>query len=408
MRIAMLGWEFPPFKSGGLGVHCFELTLRLAKMGHEVDFFMPVVGMPLPSPHPNIRLFEVAETFLKPYLSFSKKGQRATYGADLASAVSIYNSQVAKMLLEKHAQKPYDAIHGHDWLTVKGAGEASSKSSLAHVHTFHSTEYDRTSYPWDFVLDIEKQGARESDLLIAVSRRTKEQLKKIGAADSRVRVIYNGVDAAKFNGSQPAPDKSAIARFRHGDGKLVLFLGRLTEQKGPVQFLHAAKKVLQKNPKVQFLIAGTGELLPLLINMSIEMGMQNSVRFLGFVSEEEQRRIYSSCDLYVMPSTSEPFGITALEAMASKIPVIVSKTSGVSEVVKSAVRVDFWDINGMAQKMLAILSYPSLHSAMVSMEGNDVGALTWERTAAETAKVYEEAIALARMKIPLPAAAAMK
>ena len=191
MRIAMLGWEFPPFKSGGLGVHCFELTTRLANMGHQIDFFMPVVGKPLPSPHPNIRLFEVAETFLKPYLSFSKKGQRATYGRDLASAVTIYNAQVAKMVVEKHKENPYEVIHGHDWLTVKGAGEAGIQTSLAHVHTFHSTELDRTSYPWDFVQDIEKEGMRDSDLLIAVSKRTKEMMVRLGAGEGKIRVIYN-------------------------------------------------------------------------------------------------------------------------------------------------------------------------------------------------------------------------
>jgi glycogen synthase len=394
MRIAMLGWEFPPFKSGGLGVHCFELTLRLANMGHEVDFFMPVVGQALKSPHPNIRLFEVAETILKPYLSFSKKGQRATYGNGLSHAVGVYNSQVAKMVLEKNAEKKYDIIHGHDWLTVKGACEASSKSLLPHVHTFHSTEYDRTSYPWDFVLDIEKQGARESDLIIAVSKRTKEQIARLGANPNHIRVVYNGVDSSKFKNCPELAGGSPMSRLKTGNKRLVLFLGRLTEQKGPVQFLHAAKKVVTKNPDVQFIMAGTGELLPLLINMSIELGLQNNVRFLGFVPEEEQRRIYSACELYVMPSTSEPFGITALEAMASGIPVIVSKTSGVSEVVKSAVRVDFWDINGMAQKMLAILSYPSLRSAMISLECSDVQELTWEKTASETSKVYDEAIAM--------------
>lgn len=398
MRIAMLGWEYPPFKSGGLGVHCFELTSQLAKRGHQIDFYMPVVGQPLTSPHPNIKLIEVAETILRPYLSFSKKGQRATYGASLCAAVQLYNQQVAKLVIENDRKTPYDVIHGHDWLTVKGACDASHETGLAHVHTFHSTEFDRTSYPWDFVLDIERQGASQSTMLIAVSKRTRELVLRLGADSKKVRVVYNGVDAAKYNSCARAHENAAITRMGAQGKKLVLFLGRLTEQKGPVQFLHAAKKVAEKNPNVLFLIAGTGELLPLLINMSIEMGMQDNVRFLGFVSEEDQRRIYSACDLYVMPSTSEPFGITALEAMASGTPVIISKTSGVSEVVKAAVRVDFWDIKGMAAKMLAVLSYPSLKQTMVMLEGNDVCQLTWERTARETECVYSDAMKLSPRK----------
>jgi len=398
MRIAMLGWEYPPFKSGGLGVHCFELTSRLAQMGHSIDFYMPVVGQPLPSPHSNIKLIEVAETILKPYLSFSKKGQRATYGASLAHAVQLYNQQVAKMVIENDKKTPYDVIHGHDWLTVKGACDAAHETTLPHVHTFHSTEFDRTSYPWDFVLDIERQGAGQSTLLIAVSKRTREAVLRLGADHNKVRVVYNGVDAAKYGNNGKPHETSAISRMGGQGKKIVLFLGRLTEQKGPVQFLHAAKKVVEKNPNVLFLIAGTGELMPLLINMTIEMGMQNNVRFLGFVSEEDQKRIYSACDLYVMPSTSEPFGITALEAMASGTPVIISKTSGVSEVVKAAVRVDFWDIKGMAAKMLAVLSYPSLKQTMVMLESNDVSQLTWERTARETQDVYSEAMKLSPRK----------
>ncbi|MDE1797881.1 MAG: glycosyltransferase family 4 protein [Candidatus Micrarchaeota archaeon] len=396
MRIAMLGWEFPPFISGGLGVHCFELTLRLARAGHQIDFYMPVSGQSIASPHSNIRLIEVAPTVLRPYLSFSKKGRLATYGESLLRAVRVYNEEAARQVAAEHARRPYDVIHSHDWLTAPGAQAAARATGRPWVATFHSTEYDRTSSPWDAILSIERQAAREADLLIAVSRRTREQLKRLGADERKIRVVYNGVDAAKFARCGPRPPLAVAAKNK----RIVLFLGRLTEQKGPVQFLHAAKKVLEKNPDVLFFIAGTGEMLPLLINLSIELGLSGHVRFLGYLPEADQRRIYAASDLYVMPSTSEPFGITALEAMASGVPVIISRTSGVSEVVKSALRVDFWDINGMAQKMLAVLSYAPLHSAMVRLGPEDLRPLTWEQAAGRTAGVYGEALAL---RAPSPA-----
>ncbi|MFH0926986.1 MAG: glycosyltransferase family 4 protein [Candidatus Micrarchaeota archaeon] len=387
MRIAMLGWEFPPFISGGLGVHCLELTTRLAKMGHQIDFFMPTCNQELKSPHKNIRLIEVAPTKLRPYFHMDKKGRLATYGQDLVRAVEAYSKMAAKMLEENHKQNPYGLIHAHDWLTSRAAILAKEKIKTPLVQTIHSTEYDRTSSPWDLILAIERDAAKNPDIIIAVSKRTAEQVVRLGADEKKIRVVYNGVDSAKYkNGTQ-----SPLLRSLRGK-KIVLFLGRLTEQKGPVQFLHAAKRVLEKNPNAIFLVAGKGSMLPLLINLTIELGISKSVKFLGFLPEAEQRSIYSAANVYVMPSTSEPFGIVTLEAMASGTPVIISKTSGVSEVVKSALKVDFWDINGMAQKIIAVLNYPPLANSMRERANEDVSRLTWEKTAEETYKVYEEAL----------------
>jgi len=383
----MLGWEYPPFISGGLGVHCLELTVRLAKMGHKIDFFMPTCTHPLKSPHENIRLIEVAPTTLRPYFSTSKKGQLATYGEDLIRAVDAYAKMVVEFVEEEHKKNPYDLIHAHDWLTSKGAILCKKKLSIPLVQTVHSTEFDRTSSPWDLILEIEKPMVVEPDSIIAVSRLTGEQIKKLGADEKKIHVVYNGVDASKYKHG----GIHSFSRSIEGKKK-VLFLGRLTEQKGPVQFLHSAKKVLDKNPNVVFLIAGKGSMLPLLINLTIGLGISNNVKFLGFLSEDEQRKIYSACDVYVMPSTSEPFGIVVLEAMASGTPVIISKTSGVSEVVSSALKVDFWDINGMAQKILAVLNYSPLANSMKHMAEHDVEKLTWEKCAQETCGVYEQAV----------------
>jgi len=395
MRVAMLGWEFPPFVSGGLGVHCFELTRALCKMGLEIDFFMPVAGREVSTEINGLRIIEVAKTELKPYLFFSKsrRSQNPNYGDNLISAVNEYQKKCTESVALNAKEKSYDIIHAHDWMTSRSGAELKMKLSLPLVQTFHSTEFDRTSWPWDYILQIERAAAQNPDLIISVSKRTREQVMRLGADLKKIRVVYNGVDAHRF--ATAAKEGQEITGIKKGR-KVVLFLGRLTEQKGPVQFLHAAKKVLTKNPDVLFVIAGKGELLPLLINMSLELGIAKSVRFLGYVPEEEQRRIYKLADVYVMPSTSEPFGITALEAMSSGVPVIISKTSGVAEIVKSAIKVDFWDINAMAEKIIAVLKYSPLSAAMCRMSTREASYYTWDRTAEETFNVYQEAIRIAK------------
>ena len=388
MRIAMLGWEFPPFISGGLGVHCFELTRALCRRGVEIDFFMPLSGKAVFASCPNLRIIEVAKTELRPYLFISKRGQAAGYGQNLIRAVEEYSLRCASAVEEENKARRYDLLHAHDWLTANAAAGAKGKTSLPLVQTFHSTEYDRTSWPWDYILNIEKSAAKRADLVIAVSRRTREMVAKLGADKAKVRVVYNGVDREKF----------ACAKIPHqmmpgaSKKRVVLFLGRLTEQKGPVQFLHAAKKVLSVYPDTVFAVAGKGEMLPLLISMSLELGISQNVRFLGYVPEEDQEKIYKIADVYVMPSTSEPFGITALEAMSSGVPVIVSRTSGVAEIAKSAIKVDFWDINAMAQKIVAVLKYRPLSIAMSRMSSEESKIFSWDRTAEETLKVYGEAL----------------
>lgn len=393
MRVAMLGWEFPPFMSGGLGVHCFELTRALCNMGVEIDFFMPVSGKQISPPFPGLRIIEVAKTSLRPYLTISKTSQKADYGRNLIAAVNEYAARCCDSVEAHSKETRYDVMHAHDWLTAQAGGRLKSKLHLPLVQTFHSTEFDRTSWPWDYVLDIEKAAALHADMLIAVSNRTKQQVMRLGADERKIRVIYNGVDKGKF--ASVKLEMASIEELKKKK-KIVLFLGRLTEQKGPVQFLHAAKRVLQVNPDVVFVVAGKGELLPLLINMTLDLGISSNVRFLGYVSDDDQQKIYKIADVYVMPSTSEPFGITALEAMSSGVPVIISKTSGVAEIVKSAIKVDFWDINAMAMKILAVLKHAPLARAMVRLSNNEVAYYTWAKTAEETLKAYYETMARAR------------
>ena len=384
----MLGWEFPPFVSGGLGVHCFELTRALGNKGVTVDFFMPKTSKQVISPHPNVNIIEVSEASLSPYLVRPKKGDLTVYGFNLNIAVEKYNRELAALVVQYHQQRNYSFVHGHDWLTMNGGSAVKKATGLPWAQTIHSTEYDRTSWPWDFILDIERMGCREADMLITVSKRMREQLiGRFGTNPRKVRVVYNGVDAARFEARDL--DGKSYAQIKRGK-KVVLFLGRLTSQKGPVQFIHAAKRVLEKTKDVQFVIAGTGDMLPLLINLTIQLGISGSFTFLGYINEEEQKRIYAVADVYVMPSVSEPFGITALEAMAAGTPVILSRSSGVGEAVKTALRVDFWDITGMAERILAVLKYPPLGKVMGKHERFEAQFFNWNRTADETLVAYRE------------------
>ena len=398
MRIAMLGWEFPTFISGGLGVHCYELTQAICRLGVEVDFFMPLSGKMVHTSCQGLRIIEVAKTELRPYLFISKKGQPAGYGQHLIRAVEEYAARCADAVFEENKARRYDVLHAHDWLTAGAASGAKAKTALPLVQTFHSTEYDRTSWPWDYILSIERAAAQRADLIIAVSRRTREQAARLGADRAKVRVVYNGVDAAKYSCAKLPPQLEEFKKRQ----RVVLFLGRLTEQKGPVQFLHAAKKVLLACPDTLFVVAGKGEMLSLLINMSLELGISKNVRFLGYVPEDDQQRIYKMADVYVMPSTSEPFGITALEAMSSGVPVIISKTSGVAEIAKSAIKVDFWDINAMAQKIIAVLRYRPLSDALSRLSCEEAKAYTWARAAQDTLLVYAEALRMPKRNYSSP------
>lgn len=383
MRIAMLGWEFPPMVSGGLGVHCYELSKRLGQLGISIDFYMP--KRKSNTPHPkmkNVRIIEVASTSLSSYTHFRSSPDAIgdeNYGLDFMRDVSRYSADTATMMSRAGR---YDLVHFHDWMTVRAA---KSSDKTPRVFTVHSTEYDRALHPWTEIVNIELEGAMIANRVIAVSGATKERLIGMGAPAEKIRVVYNGVDSDNFGQSAKKDNTSKRER-------IVLLLGRLSEQKGVAQFIRAARRVLDATSGVRFVIAGTGPLLPHLINQTIELGIIDKVSFLGHISEAEKKRLYAASDVFVMPSVSEPFGITALEAMASGTPCIISKTSGVSEIAGNCLKVDFWDIDGMAEKILACLKYKPLAKTLSEKGMTEARLFGWDKTAKETLKVYEEAM----------------
>lgn len=367
MKIAMIGWEYPPFKSGGLGTHCYGLTRGLADKNIQVDFYMPKTNKKVTSDNPNIRIIEVGETTIFPYDRPDDKKLEGNF----FESVYRYNDLVVQRVKGK-----YDVIHVHDWLTMKAGVKLKEKLGVPLILSIHSTEFDRSGWlsPNQWFIDIEREGMQKADAIITVSYFTKRIcVEKYGIDPNKIYVVYNAV-------------------FPVGEGEkkdIVLFLGRLTIQKGPEFFLHAAKKIIDYGMKPQFVIAGDGDMLPQLIANAVHLGISNHVIFTGLLSEEEVKHIYRIANVYVMPSVSEPFGITALEAISAGTPVIISKTAGAAEALSHCLRVDFWDVDEMANKIISLLKYTELHRTISSEGKKEVELFTWDKVADKTIDVYK-------------------
>jgi glycosyltransferase involved in cell wall biosynthesis len=293
----------------------------------------------------------------------------------------------AALAAEISRNETFEIVHAHDWMTYPAGAavaRASGKPLLVHVH---STEFDRSGEHVNQVIyDIERMGMHVADRVIAVSYLTRNIIiSRYGVSGDKVEVVYNGVE--RNGGNWPVGD-TTIKR----DEKVVLFLGRITMQKGPDYFLRAAKKVLEKMDNVKFVMAGSGDLMHRAVEMAAELGIGSKVLFTGFLRGEDVQKIYKMADLYVMPSVSEPFGIAPLEALDNDVPVIISKQSGVSEVLKHALKVDFWDVDEIANKIIAVLKYPPLGITLRSHGNYEVRKLRWKDSAQRCAKIYEEAL----------------
>ena len=366
MRVAMIGWEYPPFMVGGLGTHCYGLTRSLSDMGVKIDFYMPQTKNGATSENHNLVIKEVGETTVFPY----DRPESSEIAGGFFDAVSRYNTLVATTV-----KGAYDVIHCHDWLTIQASITLKDLLGVPLILTVHSTEYDRSGWrhPNQWFIDIEKEGMEKADKIIAVSQFTKRTIiEKYGINPDKITVIYNAVYPISEGKKQ----------------KVVLFLGRLTIQKGADVFLRAAKKVTEFEPDVRFVVAGTGDLLPELITQAVKLGISNRVIFTDHLTDEEMKHIYGIASVYVMPSVSEPFGITALEAISAGTPTIVSKTSGVSETFQNCLKVDFWDSDEIANKIISLLRYESLSTSLTENGRKEIELFTWDNVAEKTLDVY--------------------
>jgi len=455
MRVLMLGWEFPPFISGGLGTACYGLTKALSRRQTQILFVLPkaiqgefTTHVRLLSPQApqaefgsrtpqsvastyqiddpivsnegfsNVTFKAVPSRIVSPYqsvpgptTSFHQQSANAPaharpirvlgsgpqnnhphhphaqgqdYGGDLMAEAKRY----ADLCVDMAAGHEFDVIHAHDWLTFPAGlavAAATGKPLVVHVH---STEFDRAGEDINQqVYDIERRGVHGAIRVMAVSHLTQSIIQhRYGVDHEKIDVVYNGID----NNSATA---SVMARstIRKAD-KIVLFLGRITMQKGPEYFIEAASKVLDKFDRVKFVMAGSGDKITQIIELAAAQGIGHKILFTGFLRGPDVQRVFKMADVYVMPSVSEPFGIAPLEAISHDVPVIISKTSGVAEVLTHALKVDFWDTDEIANKIIAVLKHPPLSSTLRQHADFEVRRLTWDDAADKCISTYQAAI----------------
>ncbi|HZV12744.1 MAG TPA: glycosyltransferase family 4 protein, partial [Candidatus Kapabacteria bacterium] len=311
-----------------------------------------------------------------PLIHFEFTGQ---YGTDLMKEVSRY----ALVAAEIAGQNQFDVIHAHDWLTYPAgivAKETSGKPLIVHVH---ATEFDRSGDNINRdVYEVEKKGFDAADAIIAVSGYTKQILiDKYGIRPEKITVVHNGLFT---NGKG-----SSVHHSEYHNDRIITYLGRITFQKGPDYFVEAARKVLDRFPDVHFVMAGSGDMMTRMIKRVAQLRMSSRFHFTGFLKGKEIERLFAMTDVYVMPSVSEPFGISALEAIHSGVPVIISKQAGISEVLKNVLKVDFWDIDALASAICELLQYRSLSRTVARESGKEIGSLTWDNAAIKIKQVYE-------------------
>ncbi len=495
MHVLMLGWEFPPFISGGLGTACHGLTKALDRHGVLVTFvlpkpidrshashvnllspdamrgegaaessvaramdeaaatggamYVPASGAAAPAtphapsapasiqPFANVRFIGVPAGFVSPYQTSAgyqpvgrwviRSGVRrvlseheslqpgdvetepvdyatlqansqqrsddgapsspvppagADYGGDLLD--QVFRFRAFCLAATRHLK--FDVIHAHDWLTYP-AGLAiagvTGKPLVVHVH---STEFDRSGvHVNQRVYDIERRGMHGAMRVVAVSQLTKNVIvRRYAVPDAKVEVVYNGVDLEPTQGEHSTGIQSK--------DKIVLYFGRITYQKGPEYFIQAARRVLEYMDNVKFEVDGSGDQAARMIEMAAHLGIGNKVLFTGFLRGTDIQRVFSLADLYVMPSVSEPFGIAPLEAMGHDVPVLISKSSGVSEVLIHALKCDFWDIDDMADKIIAVLRHPPLSKTLTEHGSFEVRRITWDGAASRCEQVYRRVI----------------
>ena len=443
----MLGWEFPPFISGGLGTACYGLTRALSQENVEVVFVLP---RPVPAQYSShVRMansidnieewtarqffsdkeikdiedfervsFRTINSVIQPYqdpntyqqsLKIKNKEEASRilreafmeqtrgfnleggsnssghYEGDLYKEVQRYAKLASLIAL----REDFDVVHAHDWMTYPAGLAVAAVSGKPLVVHIHSTEFDRSGENVNQVIyDIERQGLHCADSIIAVSQFTKNiLLSRYGIADEKVTVVYNAIEK---NGKTAFTEVEAPIK---SDEKVVLFLGRITMQKGPDYFIAAAKKVLEHVDNVKFVMAGSGDMARRMIEMAAEYGIGHKVLFTGFLRGSDVDRAFRMADIFVMPSVSEPFGLVPLEALRNDVPVLISKQSGVSEVLNHVLKVDFWDVDEMANKIIAVLKHPPLQTTLREYGNYEVRKFSWQQSAQKCVEVYNRTLA---------------
>lgn len=438
MKVLMFGWEFPPHISGGLGTACFRITEGLVKQGVEVLFVVPhrfedekengskilganevkfkvsspdaVLNYPVLKKYFNNLSFIEVNSRLVPYVggqdyyNIKHYQQAQNYWETKTSAITTKDAMDFRSFdflggygenlmdeVEKYAlvatqiarDYDFDVIHAHDWLTYKAgivAKKISGKPLIVHVH---ATEFDRSGENVNqLVYDIEREGMTEADHIITVSNYTKRiVVNRYAQPLQKITTVYNGIEE----------QETRIKRLPNPfNKKIVTFLGRVTFQKGPDYFVEAAEKVIKKDPNIIFVLAGSGDMLNRMIALVGKKRISKNFFFTGFLRGKDVERMFRMSDVYVMPSVSEPFGISPLEAMREGVPTIISKQSGVSEVVSYAIKVDFWDIDAMADAIYSLTHYPAISNMIKKNASEQLHTINWDKATKEILDIYNQ------------------
>lgn len=400
-NVLMFGWEFPPFNSGGLGVACQGLTRALCEDDVAVTFVLPR-RLELSAHNMNFLFADNSQisvrevnSLLTPYITSSsyqylrRRIQDPNYSHTLFEEVDRYTEKAALIADEA----PHDLIHAHDWLTFGAGMEASRISKKPFIAHVHSTEFDRTGGHGlnQHVYDLERHGLEKADAVIAVSGFTKDILmREYGIQENKIHVVHNAIDPNLY--SFDVDSSEEFVQLKYKGLKIVLFVGRITLQKGPEYFVQVAKRVLPYEPKTLFVMAGAGDMEHNVMEMAAQYRISDKLLFTGFLRDRELSKMYKASDLFMMTSVSEPFGITALEAVIHGTPLLVSKQTGVSEVIGNALKTDFWDIDEMANQVIASLRYPSLRQTLSQNAAAEVKHLNWKKVADKCVSIYRKVL----------------
>lgn len=393
MKVLMFGWEFPPLSSGGLGTACYGIAKSLSKKGVELIFVLPYLSDQLNADFARfisplkIKLRKVKSP-LGPYMDSENyhmvKGRLNSgtiYGTTLFDEVYRYTLEAEKIAEEED----FDVVHCHDWMTFGAGIVAANKKNKPLIVHIHATEFDRTGGNGvnQHVYELERRGMHSANRVVAVSNYTKNKIvQHYGVSPDKIAIVHNGVEH-ELNGY--------VENFEIKNGnRIVLFLGRITLQKGPDYFIYAAKKVLDHEKNVLFVVAGAGDMHNFIIEKAAELGIADKVLFTGFLNQNDATRIYRMADVFVMPSVSEPFGITPLEAIKNKTPAIISNNSGVSEVLSNCLKVDFWNIDEMSNKIISLLRYKPLHDCLIENSYEEIRRINWDTAAEKCINIYNE------------------
>ena len=416
MKVLMFGWEFPPHILGGLGTASYGLTKGLAQQsdmqitfcipkphGDEDQSFMKIIGMnSTPVVWKDVNWDYVKSrvgSYMDPQLYYDLRDHiyadfrylgtndlgciefSGLYPDNLQEEINNY-SIVAGVVAR---QQEYDIIHAHDWLTYPAgihAKQVSGKPLVIHVH---ATDFDRSRGNVNpTVYAIEKDGMDNADCIMCVSELTRQTvISKYFQDPHKVFTMHNAVSPLR-------QDIIDIIPHKNPNEKVVTFLGRITMQKGPEYFVEAASMVIQKTRNIRFVMAGSGDMMEKMIYLAAERGIADRFHFPGFMHGKEVYEVLKASDVYIMPSVSEPFGISPLEAMQCNVPSIISKQSGCAEILKKCIKVDYWDINAIADAIYGICSYPSLYEYLRDEGKKEVYSITWEKVGLRIRYIYNK------------------